>query len=113
MGNSIDAVFCLQVVSPSGFPWIAAAVVTCTTMMIHNIYPVRCSLFVLAYDVLDSLGLFFEIFVTGRLVLNELVMKKLALFRLYVPARGALGERPGEGRGHGSVRGAGDGGRRR
>ena len=72
--------FCLQVVSPSGFPWIAAAVVTCTTMMIHNIYPVRCSLFVLAYDVLDSLGLFFEIFVTGRLVLNELVMKKLALF---------------------------------
>ena len=49
-------------------------------MMIHNIYPVRCSLFVLAYDVLDSLGLFFEIFVTGRLVLNELVMKKLALF---------------------------------
>ena len=53
-------------VTPSGFPWIAAFVVTCTTMMCHGVYPTRCSAFMLAYDVMDNVGLFLDVFVTGR-----------------------------------------------
>ena len=67
-------------VTPSGFPWIAAFVVTCTTMMCHGVHPVRCSLFMLAYDVMDNVGLFFDVFVSRRSELNELAMKKIALF---------------------------------
>ena len=67
-------------VTPSGFPWIAAFVVTCTTMMCHGVHPVRCSLFMLAYDVMDNIGLFFDVFVTRRSALNELAMKKIAMF---------------------------------
>ena len=67
-------------VTPVGFPWIAAFVVTCTTMMCHGVYPVRCSAFMLAYDVMDNVGLFFDVFVSRRSELNELAMKKIALF---------------------------------
>lgn len=66
-------------VEPTGVPWIAAGVVVATTLMIHNISAARCSLCVLAYDVVDSIELLADVFVTGRLVLNELVMKKLAM----------------------------------
>ena len=65
---------------PAGAPWFAAGVVVATTLMIHNISAARCSLCVLAYDVVDSVELLADVFVTGRLVLNELVMKKLAMF---------------------------------
>lgn len=67
-------------VTPTGIPWIAAGVVVCATLMIHNKAPVVCSLCILAYDVVDSLELLAEVFLTGELVLNELIMKKLALF---------------------------------
>ena len=65
---------------PAGAPWFAAGAVVATTLMIHNISAARCSLCVLAYDVVDSVELLADVFVTGRLVLNELVMKKLAMF---------------------------------
>ena len=55
-------------------------VVVCATLMIHNKAPVACSLCILAYDIIDSLELLSEVFLTGQLVLNELIMKKLALF---------------------------------
>lgn len=67
-------------VTPSGFPWIAAFVVTCTTMMCRGVHPVRCSLFMLAYDVMDTVGLLFDVFATRREALNELAMKKIAMF---------------------------------
>ena len=54
--------------------------VVCATLMIHNKAPVACSLCILAYDIIDSLELLSEVFLTGQLVLNELIMKKLALF---------------------------------
>ena len=67
-------------VTPSGFPWIAAFVVTCTTMMCQGVHPTRCSLFMLAYDVMDNIGLFLDVFATGKTALNELAMKKIAMF---------------------------------
>ena len=53
---------------------VGPCVVVCATLMIHNKAPVVCSLCILAYDILDSLELLNEVFLTGQLVLNELIM---------------------------------------
>ena len=68
-----------QVDFPIGVPYGALLVVVITTLMVHDIKPSMCCVYLLFWDARESLYLFQEVFLGPKLVFNELAMKRLSV----------------------------------
>ena len=69
-----------QVDLPIGVPYGALLVVVVTTLMVHDIKPSMCCVYLLFWDMRESIGLTKEVFFgPNGIVFNELAMKKLSV----------------------------------
>jgi len=69
-----------QVDVPIGVPYGALLVVIVTTLMVHDIKPSMCCVYLLFWDMRESIGLTKEVFFgPNGIVFNELAMKKLSV----------------------------------
>ena len=69
-----------QVDLPIGVPYGALLVVVITTLMVHDIKPSMCCVYLLFWDMRESIGLTKEVFFgPNGIVFNELAMKKLSV----------------------------------
>ena len=69
-----------QVDLPIGIPYGALLVVGVTTLMVHDIKPSMCCVYLLFWDVRESIGLTKEVFFgPNGIAFNELAMKKLSV----------------------------------
>ena len=69
-----------QVDLPIGIPYGALLVVVVTTLMVHDIKPSMCCVYLLFWDARESIGLTKEVFFgPNGIAFNELAMKKLSV----------------------------------